>query len=87
VSLMVIVLPIRLGERGLSGPSQDEPRIDAIDGAKGVRRSFLTRRRPHTRSLSKRTLVLSARWHAHFCTAGSQSSYVWGGSASLDDIC
>ena len=44
VSLMDMVLPFVSGSTAYPAPHQDEPRIDAIDGAKGVRWSFLTPR-------------------------------------------
>ena len=50
--------PSSLGARPIRPPHQDKPRIDAIDGAKGVCRLFLT---SHTRSLSNGMPVLSAR--------------------------
>src|SRR5271166_1374069 len=44
VSLMDMILPFVSGSSAYPAPHQDEPRVDAIDGAKGARGSFLTPR-------------------------------------------
>jgi hypothetical protein len=78
VSLMVIVFTHSSpGARPYPAPHQNEPRIDAIDGAKGVSRSILT---PRTS-----TFTLSFEENARpfctlarsFCRPGNQT-HGWG---------
>jgi hypothetical protein len=75
-SLMDMVLPFVSGSSAFPAPHQDEPRIDAIDGAKGCRRSFSTPR--------SSTFTLSFEGNASpFCTLarlfrgrGNQTAYL-----------
>ena len=75
-SLMDMVLPFVSGSSAFPAPHQDEPRIDAIDGAKGCRRSFSTPR--------SSTYTLSFEGNASpFCTLarlfrgrGNQAAYL-----------
>src|SRR5271165_2513431 len=57
---MDMVSPFVSGSTAYLAPHQNEPRIDAIDGVKGVLRSLLALGRPHTCSVSKGMPVLSA---------------------------